>query len=541
MRMVKAARTALRAAPLILLASSALLTALLGWRALQAAASHRALAQRVLEDYAKLAAAEFSRRTTAFVGHYGIAVLIRAFDEATRAKLEPPSREQLRALIPPQSQRAVELVGSTFLLDAQTSHFVCGETLLPASTRDAITRAVRDGNGTDFRSVTVTAEGQMRLYVVAPRSGGERGSWFGFEVPLASVVAWMDEFVAREPLLPSVLASDELVRSALIAVVRAPDGSELYRHPSQAPVLAPLAKLDLAGEPPVTALDGFTVEVAIEPSAAPRLVIGGLPRSQARVLFALTLLSASLAALAALQIMRERRHARLREDFVTRASHELRTPVSRIRMFTETLLLDRVRSDLERRQALRALDRGARRLSMLIDNVLQLSRRRSETPLHVRQVDVRATVGDIVADFVTSVDANSRVTFSCSGESEAKIDPDVLRQVLLNLLDNAWKYSGPEPKILVAVDAQPGTLIVTVEDNGPGIPKRDRRRIWEPYVRLDRDRRSSVAGTGIGLAVVRDLVRRHHGTYRVEAGAQGSRFVITLATEASTEDRGRLA
>ena len=84
------------------------------------------------------------------------------------------------------------------------------------------------------------------------------------------------------------------------------------------------------------------------------------------------------------------------------------------------------------------------------------------------------------------------------------------------------------PSARVEFGADAHGLTLAVEDDGPGVPEADRERIWEPYVRLDRDRRSSIAGTGIGLAVVKELVGRSGGSCRVERGARGARFVVTF-------------
>jgi signal transduction histidine kinase len=104
-----------------------------------------------------------------------------------------------------------------------------------------------------------------------------------------------------------------------------------------------------------------------------------------------------------------------------------------------------------------------------------------------------------------------------------------MRQALLNVLDNAWKYGGAANPIHISITMEDSNACIRVIDSGPGVPERDRARIWEPYVRLDRDRRSSVAGTGIGLAVVREIVHRHRGTTWVEtAGSGGAVFVLAL-------------
>ena len=111
------------------------------------------------------------------------------------------------------------------------------------------------------------------------------------------------------------------------------------------------------------------------------------------------------------------------------------------------------------------------------------------------------------------------------------VDPDSFRQVLLNLLDNAVKYGPRQQRVLVALEANGCMARILVEDEGPGVPPSEKRRIFERFQRLERDRRSAVAGTGIGLSVVKDLVNRHGGQCFVEEAASGgARFIVELPT-----------
>ena len=108
-------------------------------------------------------------------------------------------------------------------------------------------------------------------------------------------------------------------------------------------------------------------------------------------------------------------------------------------------------------------------------------------------------------------------------------DRDALRQVLLNLLDNAVKYGPPGQTITVGTEAAGDRVRIFVEDQGPGIPHEDRQRVWEPYVRLGRAAEEATGGSGIGLAVVRELVSLHNGRTRVEgAPGGGARMVVEL-------------
>ncbi|MEO6326031.1 MAG: ATP-binding protein, partial [Thermoanaerobaculia bacterium] len=110
-----------------------------------------------------------------------------------------------------------------------------------------------------------------------------------------------------------------------------------------------------------------------------------------------------------------------------------------------------------------------------------------------------------------------------------------LRQILINLLDNAVKYGPEGQEVRVRVALHDGSLQLEVEDEGPGVPERERERIWERFYRIEDHRRSAVSGTGIGLSVVRELAALHHGEAWAEAGARGgARFVVRLPALTAT-------
>ncbi|HEU5170991.1 MAG TPA: ATP-binding protein, partial [Gemmatimonadales bacterium] len=114
-------------------------------------------------------------------------------------------------------------------------------------------------------------------------------------------------------------------------------------------------------------------------------------------------------------------------------------------------------------------------------------------------------------------------------EAAAAIDRDGARQVLLNLLDNAVKYAPAAGDVLVRAGVAGGRLELAVDDAGPGIPPAERDRVWEPFYRLDRDRRGAAEGSGIGLAVVRRLAEAHGGSARIESSRRGgTRVIVTL-------------
>jgi signal transduction histidine kinase len=277
-------------------------------------------------------------------------------------------------------------------------------------------------------------------------------------------------------------------------------------------------------------LEGFVVEAAVDPAAASALVIGGLPRSRLPFLIGLLALTAGLIFTAVLQLRRERALSQLRSDFVSRVSHELRTPLTQIRMFAETLLFDRVRSEEERQRSLEIIDRESRRLTNLVENVLRFSRgERGEDRVEPQLQDVVPLARQLLVDFEPLVGGRARVVATMPERAIASVDEDALRRILLNLLDNALKYGPEGQEIRFAVVNGETWVCFTVEDQGPGIPARERERIWERFYRLPRDRASAVAGTGIGLAVVRDLTRLQGGDARVEESpGGGARFLVEL-------------
>jgi signal transduction histidine kinase len=116
------------------------------------------------------------------------------------------------------------------------------------------------------------------------------------------------------------------------------------------------------------------------------------------------------------------------------------------------------------------------------------------------------------------------------------VDPDAVRQILINLLDNAVKYGRPPQRVIVNLEAGNARALLSVDDQGPGIPAADRERVFEHFQRLERDRQSAIAGTGIGLSVVKDLVGRHGGRCWVTSGDRGgARFVVELPLAEAVE------
>jgi len=508
----------------VLLAVALVFTGLLAWQVFDSTASHRAASEAVLRDYAGLAAAELVRRATNEVGYQGHYRLVQLLGQ------QGASLRALAADADPQTRRAATLVRRTFTADTASRAVTFdgeGDPQLAAWLAQHLS-AFPDRE--PFAVLRGAVASETRMFVLtAPR----QGRMLGYEVEPRALASFIEAAADRDALLPSALGRGRVGNDRLTVVVSDAAGREFWRR--GAGWSGGLRVRLPFGRAYSGVLEGFTAEVEIDPAAAPDLVIGGLPGSRLSLVLALLGLAAGLLLLAVLQLRRERALQRLRVEFVASASHELRTPITQIRMFAETLRLGRVRSEEERQQYLEIIDRESRRLGHLVENLLQFSRFGRGTPsLTLATRELAPLVEETVESFrPVAAGAGAHIRTRLVPGLQARVDADALRHVLLNLLDNAMKYGPRGQEIVVTLEAADGALRLAVEDEGPGIPPHERERVFERFHRLERDRGSAVAGTGLGLAVVRELVERQGGRCAVEAGSDGgSRMVVVLPSAA---------
>ena len=534
----------------VFIAALLLLTlALAGALALQAYRNflgHKATAERVLHDYARLAAARFANRTEmsfyydAFSPAADALMRVKAGDP--NVPLPPPSR--LPATTQPHAPDFLKLAHYTFRYDLRSGRLetsgAAPSTLVRKWLRDTLpvhSRTVYDPKekvGAILQ--TVDAAPRAIVYTVVKDKVGTPRTIVGLEEDLHTLEPLYTAENDQYPMLPKALTGGVTEDSFSSAIVTEANGVELYRTPVQ---YAPTFAAQDSFEHPM--MGGIRVKVALRPDVAPKLAIGGMPRSNLPMLLSLLAVTAGLVVMALLQLHRENELSRLRVDFVSGVSHELRTPLAQIRMFSETLLLGRVRSETEQMRSLEIIDQEARRLTHLVENLLHFSRserqiaRLSPAPTALAQL-VRQTV-----EAFTPLAAARGVVLATELHDGlvAPVDADALRQMLLNLLDNAVKYGSEEQTITVGLRASERgrRARIWVDDQGPGIPAADRQRIWDRFWRLERDRGSAVAGTGIGLSVVRELVALHDGrVWAEDAPGRGARFVIDLPLMPQAED-----
>ena len=376
----------------------------------------------------------------------------------------------------------------------------------------------------------LSTDGTLAIaYILAgtAAASGTPHTAYGYAFDVASAGrAVFPAVLASRALLPPTASSTLPADSALTLSVSGADSRVIFRS-SATRALRPAATFGMTG-----AFEGFAVRVAMRPAFASRVAIGNWTWNRSQFVLGLITLSAGLVIVSLLQLHRERHLARVKSELVSGVSHELRTPLAQIRMFAEMLRLGWVRSDDERQRSVAIIDQEARRLTHLVENILQFSRAERSTPrVSVGPLDLATLVDEVVESFAPLAGTRGvTVRTAHTGHPVARADRDALRQVLLNLLDNAVKYGPVGQTITVGTGMAPdGRAQVWVDDQGSGIAARDKARVWEPFRRLDRAVEAGISGNGIGLAVVHELVIAQGGTVSVlDASGGGASFVVSL-------------
>ncbi len=232
-------------------------------------------------------------------------------------------------------------------------------------------------------------------------------------------------------------------------------------------------------------------------------------------------------------VTRLRRLENIRRDFVSNVSHEIKTPITAIKGFVETLRDGAVNNPEDAARFLGIIEKHVDRLEAIIEDLLNLSKIEQESEKEGILL-VESRINDILQNalqvcHVAVADKDIKIETSCADSIEAKVDPTLLEQAIVNLLDNAVKYSDDGGTIRLQAANEKDFTVISVQDHGCGIAQKHLPRLFERFYRVDKARSRQLGGTGLGLAIVKHIVQAHGGDITVESTlGKGSTFSIRL-------------
>ncbi len=494
--------------------------------------AHRKTMDRATHVYSSVAAWQFARLASEALHKSGDSA-IHQIGRVMGGVIQMRAADQNTALFLVDSTSpdhpAIRHARGVFRADARTGELIAhGADYATPAGRTALERRIsriapitHDPHLIQFRRVgdTVVAA----IYGVIGNPDERVRVVYGIETDAQVFRGLLERIVDSQPLLP-------------VALFSGPLGMQRVRISLSDPEWGRLMVLGHASGNAVAATDtletsrgGLRATVELDSALVSSLLLSGPSRAPFPLIAGLLFSALFLAALAMLQLRKARVLAEMRGQFVANVSHELRTPLTHISLFAETLLFHRERSVAERDRFATIIQREAQRLTQLVESVLAFSRTEAgRTDLKATTVDLGAEVRDAVESFRPILaGAAVRLDHDVRASVAIHADPSAVRQIVVNLLDNAVKYGPHGQRIVVGVDREGSSALLTVADEGPGIPSQDRERVFEPFVRLPA-RGARIAGTGIGLSVVRDLVSRHLGTVTIADACDGGTEVRVL-------------
>jgi len=248
-------------------------------------------------------------------------------------------------------------------------------------------------------------------------------------------------------------------------------------------------------------------------------------------IFAVGLLLSGLAWFLYREHRREMRLAQQRVNFVNQVSHELKTPLTNIRMYAE-LLDDKLDDEQTPRRYLDVIVSESQRLSRLINNVLSFAGwQKKRLKLRLRAAVVDEVVQTAINTFRPLLAAKQiTIQANLNAPQHLRLDPDALEQILNNLLGNVEKYIPAGGEVTITTEQRAEQSIIQVSDNGPGIPPRERAHIFEPFYRIGSALNEGVSGAGLGLTISRELARLHGGELELMPTSTGTCFLLRINT-----------
>ncbi len=511
---------------ILLVAGSLFMMLILGWQAYHSVHQQRIVAEKVLVEYAQLAADEFARRIMADIGYRGY---FRTLND-WRSSLEESKYNlvQLKKTLAKRDckkEKNNNLAKNYFFYVSDNQEFFnsnCGsleqvdfiQLLIEKFDTKQLTEKPFAFIHTQLNQIPIT------LIVAKIKQG-----LYGFAVNRQQLIHKLTISLNKAPILPRVLADGKATNQMLTVNMQDHLGNSLVGTPfpyKQSLVATKALKGEYSG-----IFRDHIIHVAINADSTEQLIIGGLPDNNLTAVISTMVATFMVFIISLLQLKKEQRLNQLRKNFVAEVSHELRTPLTQIRMFSEMLLQGKTRNSQEKNKYLSIIHRESLRLNNLIENVLKYSETQAQRPIQLDSQDLAPIISNIINDFLP-IAKEKNVILKVDIEScHIPIEIHALKQIILNLLDNAVKYGPEKQTISIQAKKTDHKYRLSITDQGAGIPANRQQQIWQAYYRLPGEHEAAIAGTGIGLYLVKQLAHQMKAKIWVKNQAEGgSQFIL---------------
>ncbi|WP_168204020.1 sensor histidine kinase [Aliikangiella coralliicola] len=515
----------------VLLVVNFLLMVTLGWQALTAILQQRNLVGKMLHEYAELAAEEFSRRIMADVGYKGYFSQMNLWRDSV--ELVTSNKDEIaRCPLTSHPLLSSASLGKKFFLVENNELVVISTLCNKVEFAPAIADKLVNFNRNElaekpFAFIHTNYSGTPVTLIVTQF---KEKNLLGFQVNRESLRRLLQSSFDKSSLLPEVIANGKATNSIILLSMVDHTGDLLIGEKIN-------HNYDVATKILADEYSGIfrnhQIRVAIKTDNIEELIIGGQPEDNLPVILATMIILIVIFIVTFIQLRKEQQLSRLRERFVAEVSHELRTPLTQIRMFAETLIKGRARNEEESQHYLQVINRESIRLNHLVENILRYSSSENTGELKLTQLAIVPFLNTIIEE-INPIRIAKNVAVKCDLEScEIAIHKDNFRRIILNLLDNAIKY-GPDRQTIeikgqIIQRSGKRTYRLTINDEGPGIPSKYHTNIWQAYYRLPRESNQAIAGTGIGLYLVKRLVTEINGSIKLKnREPNGCSFLLEL-------------
>lgn len=528
------------------------LMCMLGWQAYNAVAQQRMVAQKVLLEFAQLAAEEYSRRIMSDIGYQGYFRDLGLWREKLDALTD--KENALTTLTSLTTVTTLTECGGLAPDSIASFYFVSQNNQIEFSAHDCHSPSIysligdlvglfepQANDKTPF-SVIHTSYNRHPISLVI---GLKNQQYYGFLVNREKLAQKLTESLQKAPLLPKALANGKATNEMI--------DLSMFDHLNYLLIKPKLLYPSdlIASKTLTTEYSGifkrYRIEVSINPESVDKLIIGGLPTNNLPLVILTLLVTIFVFVISLLQIRKEKNLNRLRENFIAEVSHELRTPLTQIRMFSEMLFNKKGRNESETIKYAEIIHRESLRLNHLIDNILKYSQSKqpeiNPIDLPLESQDIAVAVANAIEEFEPLAKQKNSHIESHLLSYQIPIEIYSVKRILINLLDNAIKY-GPENQQVTVdskLDKQNLFYQIIITDQGPGIPPDEIENIWQPYYRLPIEKHRAIAGTGIGLYLVKQLAEKNnavvwcesnHNNKGLNTGDQsGCRFILQWSIE----------